>query len=697
MADVRTDEAAAATLASAIRELAETAAEVPTVDDVCRVVLNSFLRHFQADGAKLLVTDRDGALHLGLSSGLRPAQPHDRRWIPWPTDSPEPAGPVVIDGTSDLAFGAPAALLDDNLRQAIFVPLMIPGRLVGAVAMYYAEPRPFTPEAAALADALGLQAAVAMYRRRIEASLASRQRMLAHFVEDAPVGLKLVDPASGEIVWANPAELALVGLSEEQYVGRGAHEFFDHGVQRTAVREVLSAAEPFDNLEAALRRSDGSIRHVLLSGRCVSEDDGQMRVCCFTRDISERKRGELEQHFLLESSQILSSSLEYTEILERLTHLPVPDHADWSLLDMAETEGRARLVAVAHRDPEKADVLRALRADYPLQPRNSIAPAVQVMRTGRPILVKTLAPEQAAAYAVDARHLEIIRQLDARTFLTVPLLLRGEAVGTLTWVRTVGRPPLDERDVQLAQELARTAVWAVEHARLYREAQEANRLKDVFLASVSHELRTPLNAITGWASMLAKETPEDAPLRRAVDAIARNAEVQGRLIEDLLDIARIVGGKQRIEMKRLDICEPLLAAIESVKPAAEDRRVEIRVQKDVPEGTVCGDSQRLQQVFWNLLSNAIKFSEAGESVDVRVGRAGGMFEVKVSDAGRGMHPDLLPHIFDPFRQADHKPGKGLGLGLAIVRNLVDMHGGRVTAESPGEGMGATFTVHLPAA
>ena len=695
MADVRTDESASATLAAAIRELAEAAAAAPTVDDVCKIILNSFLRHFDADGAKLLVTDRDGALHLGVSSGLRPAHLRERRWIPWPTDG-APSGPVVIDRASAPAHDAPAALLDDNLRQAMFVQLMMPGRLIGAMALYYAEPRPFPPEAAALADALGLQAAVAMYRRRIEAKLQSRQRMLEHFVDDAPIGLKLVDPSRGEITWANPAELALLGLTAEQYVGRAVHEFFEHEAQRTAVRNVLTAAESFDNLEASLRCHDGSIRHVLLSGRPVWEHDGETRICCFMRDISERKRGELEQRFLLESSQILSSSLEYTEILGRLTRIPVPDHADWSLLDMAEAEGHARLVAAAHRDPDKAEVLRALRVDYPLQTGNSIAPAVQVLRTGRPMLV-TLGPEQAAGYAIDARHLEIIRQLDPRSFLTVPLLLQGRAIGTLTWVRTVGRPSFDERDVQLAQELARSAVWAVEHARLYREAQEANRLKDIFLASVSHELRTPLNAITGWTGMLAKDIPEDAPSRRAVDAIARSAEVQGRLIGDLLDVARIVGGKLRIEPQQLDIYEPVLAAIESVRPAAEDRRIHIELRRDTAEGTVSGDPQRLQQVFWNLLSNAIKFSEPGERVDVRVSRVGATVEVQVSDAGRGIHPDLLPNVFDPFRQADDKPGKGLGLGLAIVRNLVEMHGGRIRPESAGEGMGATFIVELPAA
>jgi CheY-like chemotaxis protein/two-component sensor histidine kinase len=229
-------------------------------------------------------------------------------------------------------------------------------------------------------------------------------------------------------------------------------------------------------------------------------------------------------------------------------------------------------------------------------------------------------------------------------------------------------------------------------------AEEANRLKDEFLAVLSHELRTPLNAILGWARMLRAGMLSGDDVGKALETIERNAHAQAQLIEDLLDVSRIVSGKLRLEMRTVDISEVVSEAIETVRPTADARGVAL-TSAISPAGPVSGDAQRLQQVVWNLLSNSIKFTPRGGSVTVRVEHAGATVRIGVSDTGQGIDPEFLPHVFDRFRQGASSSGKarrtGLGLGLAIVRHLVEAHGGSVSASSEGPGLGTTFVVELP--
>jgi len=239
---------------------------------------------------------------------------------------------------------------------------------------------------------------------------------------------------------------------------------------------------------------------------------------------------------------------------------------------------------------------------------------------------------------------------------------------------------------------------AAEKERLYREAQESNRLKDEFLATVSHELRTPLTAILGWAHMLRRGQFTGDSSNRAFETIERNARAQAQLIDDLLDVSRIVTGKLRIDVRPLDPNSFIEAAIEAVRPAAEAKGVQVRKIMDTGVVSVAGDPVRLQQVVWNLLSNAIKFTPRGGKVQVTLERVNSHIEIAVSDTGSGIPADFLPHVFDRFRQADQKTTRthgGMGLGLAIVRHLVELHGGTAHAVSEGEGRGSTFTVQLP--
>jgi signal transduction histidine kinase len=231
-------------------------------------------------------------------------------------------------------------------------------------------------------------------------------------------------------------------------------------------------------------------------------------------------------------------------------------------------------------------------------------------------------------------------------------------------------------------------------------AEDANRAKDEFLAVVSHELRTPLTPILSWTRMLRAGTLDERAAGRAVDVIERNARSQAQLIDDLLDESRIIAGKVRLDVQQIELRPIVDAAVESVRPAAEAREIRLQVLSDPRAGMVSGDPERLQQVFWNLLSNAIKFTPKGGRVQVRVQRVNSHVEVAVSDTGQGIAPDFLPYVFDRFRQADSSTTRrhgGLGLGLAIVRHIAELHGGRVRADSAGDGQGATFTVELPIA
>ncbi|HZG54448.1 MAG TPA: ATP-binding protein [Pyrinomonadaceae bacterium] len=237
-----------------------------------------------------------------------------------------------------------------------------------------------------------------------------------------------------------------------------------------------------------------------------------------------------------------------------------------------------------------------------------------------------------------------------------------------------------------------------ERALLLAAAEAANRTKDEFLATMSHELRTPMTAILGWAQLLRSRTLNEADLERALEIVERNAQAQNKLIEDLLDISRIITGKLRLDVRPVDPAGVVGAVVDALRPTAEAKAIRLQALLDPQAGPVSGDTDRLQQVVWNLLSNAIKFTPKGGRVQVRLERVDSHVEIIVSDSGKGISAEFLPHVFDRFRQADgtstRKQG-GLGLGLSIVRQLVELHGGTVSVESGGEGQGATFVVQLP--
>jgi len=283
----------------------------------------------------------------------------------------------------------------------------------------------------------------------------------------------------------------------------------------------------------------------------------------------------------------------------------------------------------------------------------------------------------------------VVRSIDA--LRNVTLLERPMRVATvLSTVRAALRSrqrQYEVRDLLVALHRART------------EAESANRLKDEFLATLSHELRTPLNAILGWASMLREGQIDASQMPRVFATLERNAQAQAQLIADVLDVSRIITGKLHLQSTLVDICETIGRALDTLRPAAVAKDISVRLDID-SDCHVRGDADRLQQVFWNLLSNAVKFTASGGAIHVNAHRHGPHLDVEVVDTGGGIDPEFLPFVFDRFRQADQSSTRrhgGLGLGLALVKHLVELHGGTVDVTSGGHGQGATFRVRLPAA
>ncbi|HEY8747142.1 MAG TPA: response regulator [Tepidisphaeraceae bacterium] len=295
---------------------------------------------------------------------------------------------------------------------------------------------------------------------------------------------------------------------------------------------------------------------------------------------------------------------------------------------------------------------------------------------------------------------EIVRDLEVppiHGMMAAPLVSAGSRSLGLIYVSDKEQGEFTEDDEAILTQLAQMASIAIENT-LYAEERESNRLKDEFLATLSHELRTPLNAILGWTQMLRTGPAAAADIAHGLEVIERNVKAQSRLIEDLLDVSRITTGKLRLTVRKMELASVIRGAIDSARPAAEARRIALDGEIPDDTGSILGDPDRIQQVVWNLLSNAIKFTPAGGRVTASVQRKGGRIEIRVADTGKGIEPTFLPYVFDRFRQADSSTTRshgGLGLGLAIVRHLVELHGGTVSADSEGHGRGSVFTVDLP--
>jgi PAS domain S-box-containing protein len=415
-----------------------------------------------------------------------------------------------------------------------------------------------------------------------------------------------------------------------------------------------------------------------------------------TRDDTERTNQQTR--YLAEAGAALASSLDYEATLRTVASLAVPHMADWCAVDIIDDQGTTRRLAVAHVDPAKVDLVRTFRERYP-DTAESPGTIAHAIRTGAPVMIADVTDAMLVQSARDDAHLRALRELAIRSYICVPMAVHGRTLGAITFVSAQSGVRYTASDFAFAQDIAYRSALAVDNARAYRQANAANRAKDEFLATLSHELRTPLNAVLGWARMLRTGTLSEAKMTRAFEVIERNAMAQLGLVEDLLDLSRIIRGQFRLDVQPLRLAVAIDAAVEAVQLAATAKGILVEVCAAGDAGLVLGDAARLQQVVWNLLANAIKFTPRGGRVTVSVARMDGHVAVAVTDTGEGIDPDVLPYVFDRFRQGDSgmtRAHTGLGLGLAIVRHIVESHGGSVDVASPGRGLGSTFRILLPA-
>ena len=422
------------------------------------------------------------------------------------------------------------------------------------------------------------------------------------------------------------------------------------------------------------------------------EVGGERILTVVLRDVTEQKRVEREQRFLAEVGPVLATSLQYEETLSKVAELAVRELADLCIVDIVEEDGEIRRLKGLARDPAKAWVADALMR-IPLD-RERPHLVSSVLETKQPVLIERVTEELIASWAQSEEHRKALRGLAARSIIAVPLLVRGELLGVLKLVSATRS--FVPADLQLANELASRAALSIENARLYRAANRAVQVRDEVLGIVAHDLRNPLHAILLGVSSLRGRGGEPGRLSRTADMIERSADRMNRLIEDLLDVARMEAGRLSIARGRVGTVRVITDALEAQTPLAASASIELVADLAPGLPDVAADRDRLLQVLENLIGNAVKFTEPGGRITVGAAPREGELLVWVADTGRGITAEDIAHLFDRFWQARRDGRRGAGLGLPIVRGIVEAHGGRVWVKST-PGRGSTFYFTIPTA
>jgi PAS domain S-box-containing protein len=505
---------------------------------------------------------------------------------------------------------------------------------------------------------------------------------------------------------------------------RGAEKFYGWGKEEALGSDYYSFletrfTEPMADVEARLfrddywegelinTRSDG--RQITVSSRWVLQRDerGAPSVILeISNDFTGRKRAEDSlrkseeryRSFAVASRVFTEASLDLQSIVNTAARSIGELVGDTCIIGLLSDDKQwLNIGGFYHPDPEGLALIRELLEEKIHRVDEGIIG--RVLFSGEPLVITKLARNEAHS-VISQRYHSYLKKFDVHSLMSVPLRARGRIIGALTVTRLGPDNSYTREDQTFLQDLADLAALAVDNTRLYRQSQEVNRLKDEFLATVSHELRTPLTAILGWSRLLRAGKLSAPDFLHAVDIVERNAKTQAQLIDDLLDISRITTGKLQLDIRPVDLVPVIEAATDAVRPLAIAKEIQINILLQLGLSLVLGDPARLQQVVWNLLSNSIKFTPNGGRIEIRLERVNSHVEIKVSDNGQGISQEFLPFLFDRFRQADSTESRehgGLGLGLAIAHHIVEMHGGRIKAESAGKGQGSAFTVRLPLA
>ncbi len=672
-----------------------------TLPSIYQAALNGIREGFGVDRAAILLFDRDGVMRFkawrDLSDDYRAAI---EGYSPWTRGQAAPEPIIVADARNDASFSTQAAVFKrEGIVALAFFPLVSDGRVIGTFVLYQGHPESFTPEQISAGKAMGFLLGFAVERtQRIQEAVLERRRLI-FALDAANMGTWDWDIASSQVRWSENLE-RVHGLPPGSFSGGfDSYEREIHPEDRLRVTTSLQRAlldDTAHDVEYRIVAPDGTIRWVQGKGRVERDARGEpVRMTGVCMDISGRRRIEAENDRLFEDAQRLLAVEEALrsrlttltdESFRLLTSLRRESVVD-EVIALAAKVVPADAYAVWRRHGDEWTVASSRGLSEPF---TAARLTDEWMSFDQPIVATDLAQEsrlsgRAAAYAAEG----IV------SLVSVPLVVRGVTTGSVAFYYRVRHRP-SEAELRVKIALGHLSAAAISNAELYAEAQQANRLKDEFLATLSHELRTPLNVIAGRSRMLTT-VPDVETARQLAEVIDRNSATLARLVDDLLDVSRMAIGQVRLERQAVDLPAVVAAAVQAVQSAAEARSVSVRVAV-APTPALTGDPTRIQQIIWNLLTNAVKFTPPDGLVEVTSVNGDGDVTLTVRDSGQGLDPAALPHVFEMFWQAEPLSARkhgGLGLGLSIVRTLVELHGGRVRADSDGAGQGAAFTVTLP--
>lgn len=551
--------------------------------------------------------------------------------------------------------------------------------------------------------------------QRAEETIREGEARYRQLVENANDIVFMLD-LQGNVTSMNKAAEAITGYSQQELLKMNMSDFLTPASTESArlMTQRKLAGEERTNYEVDVVRKSGDLITLEVSSRLARSEGKPIGIQGVARDITTRRHAEealrqADQRALSEYerlldrvaglAQTLGTSRDLFAIfrgLREFTLLSVPCHGFFvSLYDSVRD---VRTACYGWADGQEIDV-----SELPPMPVTSTGPNSRAVRTNQVIITNDYMKQTLGHPAV---LIGPDNGLRPQSSLSAPMSVMGRILGTIE-VQTYEESAYREEHATAMRMAANLTAVAIENVTLLERestaranAEESNRLKDEFLATVSHELRTPLTAILGWSRMLESGSLESDAAKRAIETIKRNAKSQAQIIDDILDVSRIITGNLYLELHPIGLESVLEAAVNVVRPTAEAKGIRIELNLVREPIAVSGDTNRLQQVFWNLLSNAVKFTQSGGSVSVQLRKVDSQAEVIVSDTGLGITPEFLPYVFDRFRQADSTSTRhhgGLGLGLAIARHLIEIHGGLIEARSDGVGTGATFVVKLPVA
>jgi PAS domain S-box-containing protein len=543
--------------------------------------------------------------------------------------------------------------------------------------------------------------------------------LLRATLESTADGILVVD-VSGKILSFNQKMSDMWGIPGEIFASGDDERAINAALAKLSHPEDFMAkvVELYSNPDLAsydvLELKDGRIFERYSQPQRI-DDVAIGRVWSF-RDVTARRRAEeqgraLEREqaaraeaensqkrtaLLAEASRVLSTSFDYQTTLAALVRLAVPTLADYCALDILEGENEFKRIGEAHVDPTKSNLIRQV-GTFPRSALTAQHPLIRVMTTGYPVLEAEITPAFIRASFAEHSQREMVEALGPRSFICVPLVSSGKILGALTLVTSGSGRRYDEADLSLAADMARRAAIVVEHARLYHEAQHATKARDDVLAVVAHDLRNPLNTVTMAISLMLENTPvERTQERRQVEIVRRAADRMNRMIQDLLDVKRMESGRLAIDLQPEEVDVIINDMIEMLRPLAVGSSIVLESSVPVGLPPVLADSARIQQVLSNLVGNAVKFTPREGRITVCAEQVGSEIRFGVIDTGPGIPPEQVPHIFGQFWQASSSDRRGIGLGLAIAKGIVEAHKGTIWVESH-VGLGSTFYFTLPTA